>query len=187
MKGVLFKYDANPHSPELRDNRRGCGLPDPDFWSNEIPVWAICGPYVRQGLEPGDIVFFLPYPRRVRQVDRGLPDFVCTGVLVVGDFIDDAAGVRSDRRLSRDYRRKYFSDLRGHLRDDRERAPRTESVRGKKIVLGDRRRSKWLCGDGTALQDLTALGMSSLDLGKRRVPYMRNEAAVERLYRELIT
>lgn len=61
MKGVLFKYDADPNDSELKDYQSAChsiycGIRDPDFWSNDVPVWGICGPYVRTNLEKGDMV-----------------------------------------------------------------------------------------------------------------------------------
>ena len=65
MKGVLFNYDADPCDPLMGDNQADsgadiCGMMDPDFWTNEVPIWSICGPYVRQGLKKGDMIFFLP-------------------------------------------------------------------------------------------------------------------------------
>ncbi|MCX6653525.1 MAG: hypothetical protein NTY03_00230, partial [Candidatus Bathyarchaeota archaeon] len=63
MVGILFKYDADPQDEWLKDKRdtKICaGFCDPDFFTNPFPIWSICGPYVRNTLRRGDVVFFLP-------------------------------------------------------------------------------------------------------------------------------
>ena len=84
MKGILFKYDANPYDPLLKDKRddKECkGFIDPDFWSNPFPVWSICGPYARSSLTNGSVIFFLPTMSSWK--DAGIYDYICTGMLVV--------------------------------------------------------------------------------------------------------
>lgn len=78
----LFKYGADPKSPDLYDSRADhCDLMDPDFVSNDQPVWSICGPYVRKNLEKGDVLFFLPQKSRLIKAGSR-PEYICTGVLV---------------------------------------------------------------------------------------------------------
>ncbi len=86
---MLFKYNANPQSRELRDNADDqCGLVDPDFWTNEVPVWAMCGPYVRESLEPGDALVFVPHKRSL--VLAGMaPNYIYAGIMVVSHVVPD--------------------------------------------------------------------------------------------------
>lgn len=190
MKGVLFKYQANPDSPDLRDCKDDdiCGIADPDFWTNKHPdtyVWAVCGPYVRMGLEKGDVLFFLPQLSSIRKAGLGHTDYICTGVLVAADFTDSSK-IKTDSRFTSRYRGEYAADLKAHLRNKKE-AKRTKDIRGDNIVIGNPPRSKWLGRKGAIVKDVLPEGtLRAWDLKKMRIPYINDSAKVKVLYRSVM-
>jgi hypothetical protein len=188
MKSFLFKYDADPRDEDLKDElgllRCGGkgGVRDPDFWSNEFPVWAICGPYYRASLRKGDVVFFVPKMSSVRMA--GLRDLICSGFLVVAEKVPDANSVMMDDRLTNTYRERYKADLIGHLKNDR---PRTRIIRQQNFIVGDRTRSRWLGRSQEHLGVILAdLGLHDLakKLSCRRIPSL-NENQTRKLYEKL--
>jgi hypothetical protein len=158
-RSALFKYDADPYDNDLRDKSPCCSLPDPDFWSNTVPVWALCGPYHRAKLEPGDMIFFVPKIDAIRKA--GLRDYIFSGVLVVGEKPSNVHEVARHRFLREGYVRHYRRDLRAHLEDDRKRnRERTRSLRSTNFIVGDKRRSFWLGRNGPNVkQVLKSLGL----------------------------
>lgn len=189
MKGFLFKYDADPAHKNLKDQLGsfdcGCthGIRDPDFWSNECPVWAICGPYHRISLQKKDVVFFVPKKRSIRIA--GLSDYICSGILVVEERIPDARKVKVDDRLTQRYRESYKADLDAHLKNDK---PRTRIVRPKNFIIGDKLRSKWLGKNKIYLrQILENLGFHEIKvkLSDRRIPSL-SENQTRKLYDALL-
>jgi hypothetical protein len=158
-RSALFKYDADPYDNDLRDKSPCCSLPDPDFWSNTVPVWALCGPYHRAKLEPGDMIFFIPKIDAIRKA--GLKDHIFSGVLVVGEKLLEVDEVARHRFLREDYTRHYRRDLRAHLEDDRKRnRERTRSLRSTNFIVGDKRHSFWLGRNGPNVrQVLKSLGL----------------------------
>jgi len=143
-KGFIFKYSADPDDPLMKDELGtssvcGLGLRDPDFWSNDFPVWAVCGPYYRNALFPGDIIFFAPKKSATRKA--WLDDYVCTGILVVAEKLPCSENVMADTRLTSEYRKNYRSDLTAHLKRDRAR---TKKTRPRNFVLGDSSKSIWI-------------------------------------------
>lgn len=184
MKAVLFKYDANPNYRDLRDGADNrCGLVDPDFRSNGVPIWAVCGPYVRQRLQVGDILFFLPHKRRI--VEAGLkPRYICTGVLVVSHTIDDSDQLIADSRINERYKRKYLESLRSHVSHDKQR---TGNIRRLKIILGSRDKSKWLGREGPVMEVVYGrLGLDATNLSNRRIPYIDKPELVQDLYEAVV-
>lgn len=185
MKGFLFKYDADSADENLKD-QFGCvgcgctrGIRDPDFWSNECPVWAICGPYYRASLQKEDVVFFVPKKRSIRKA--GLADYICSGVLVVEEKIPDAKKVMVDDRLTQRYRESYEADLDAHLKNDK---PRTRIVRPKNFIIGDKLTSKWLGKHEIYLrQILENLGFHNIKtkLSDRRIPSL-NQNQTRQIY-----
>jgi len=77
LTSALFKYKAKASNALLRDESPCGQIRDPDFWSNPVPVWAVCGPYYRSHLAIGDIVFFIPQKKSLR--DAGFHDYIFTG------------------------------------------------------------------------------------------------------------
>ena len=187
-KGVLFKYEANPMSPELRDCRDEeiCGITDPDFWTNEKRgtfVWSVCGPYVRSRLQVGDILFFLPMLSSLEKA--GFGDYVCTGVLIVEELIDEHM-IREYPSIVEVYKRQYAADLRKHRNSPRE-SERTKRIRGKNIVIGHPPRSIWFGRRGPILKDILPKGtLGPEDLRKMRIPYIRDPSKVRELYRRIV-
>lgn len=142
-KGFIFKYSADADDPLLRDKlgtTSVCGveLRDPDFWSNACPVWAICGPYYREALDPGDFVFFLPKQTAIRKAK--LDDYICTGVLVVQERLPGPEFVMTDTRLTKEYKKRYNVDLAAHLKTDKAR---TRKIRPCNFIVGNSSKSKW--------------------------------------------
>jgi len=185
-KGLIFKYNADPGDPLMKDKISrticGLGLRDPDFWSNDYPVWAICGPYYRKALESRDVVFFVP--KRAAIGKARLDDYICTGILVVRDKLS-REDVKVDSGLTQSYKARYEVDLDAHLRKDNAR---TRRLRPLNFILGDSSKSKWF---GRNMKYLRAL-LQELDLQNiaerlsiRRIPYLEEEQA-RNLYRELV-
>jgi hypothetical protein len=190
MKGVLFKYGADPKSPELYDSKSDhCDLMDPDFVSNKQPVWSICGPYVRQKLEQGDVLFFIP--QKDRLIRAGLPpNYICTGVLVVSAIIKHGGRRLDDPRITEKYRRQYVWSYKRHLKGngkemgDEKRAPRTAKIRGFNIILGDPEKSIWLRRPWPPVEPVyRGVGLPPEYLSYQRIPYVKNAGAVEKLYK----
>lgn len=189
MKGFLFKYDADPRDENLSDRigyvSCGCriGLRDPDFWSNDYPVWAICGPYYRTSLQRGDVVFFVP--KRSSSRKAGLEDYICAGMLVVNDKISDSKKVMTDGRLTERYKRRYQTDLNEHLKRDR---PRTRRVRPKNFTIGNQSKSRWLGKHKNYLSSIletSGLNVIAKKLSQRRIPRL-NKIQTSALYDALI-
>lgn len=161
-RSALFKYDANPTSKDLRDKSPCCSIPDPDFWSNTVPVWALCGPYHRAKLEVGDTIFFIPKIDAIRKA--GLKNYIFSGVLVVGEKLSSVDEVARHRFLRESYVRRYRRDLRTHLKDDRNRkCERTRRLRSTNFIVGDKRRSFWLGRNGPDVKQV----LKSVDLHRQ--------------------
>ena len=185
MKGIIFKYDANPSRwSDLRDGAdNGCGLEDPDFSTNGFPVWAICGPYARKGVKPGDTLFFVPKMKGLREAGLGDRGYFCTGILCVAEIVGDEQTLQRDNRFSEAYKRKYTSSLKDHLRGDKER---TKGIRPYGIVVGDPGSSRWLGREGySKAHAFREVGLTHEDLSARRVSYLGPEQAA-RLYELLL-
>jgi len=187
-KGFIFKYHADPYDSNMRDKlgtARGCGLAirDPDFWSNDYPVWAVCGPYYRKVLGTGDIVFFVPIRAAIRKA--GLDGYVCTGILVVAEKLPGPEAVMLDPRLTKEYKKKYRADLTAHLEKDNVR---TKKIRSCNFVLGDSSKSKWFGRNQKYLYTtLQELGLHSIagKLSFQRIPPLK-EQQVRSLYKRLV-
>lgn len=155
-KGILWKYDADFDDPFLRD-RGNC--PDPDFASNNFPVWAICAPYKRKSLRKRDVVFFIP-----QKQTKNFDGYLCGGILVVKESIATFEEALRDARLTFDYRERYRIDMNDHLCDDEKRGKiRTKQTRPKNLVLGDPKSSLWFGKGGAKIEPLL------LSLGLRDV------------------
>jgi len=174
-KGFIFKYSADADDPLLRDKLGttsicGVGLRDPDFWSNACPVWAICGPYYRKALDPGDIVFFVPKQAALRKAM--LDDYVCTGTLVVEEKLPCSEVVMADARLAKEYKKRYKVDLAAHLETDKAR---TKKIRSCNFIVGNSSRSKWFGRNeeylGAMLQELGIQNVNA-KISARRVPVL---------------
>lgn len=153
---------------------------------DDFPVWAVCGPYYREALDPGDVVFFAPKKSATRKA--GLDDYVCTGILVVAEKLPCSKDVMADPRLTSEYKKKYRSDLAAHLRRDREQAPRTEKIRPCNFVLGDKSKSEWIGRNQEYLRtalDQAGLHGIAMKLSFRRIPALK-EQDVRSLYRRLV-
>lgn len=146
IKGVIFRYSADPYDPMMKDkesicSEEGCALRDPDFWINSVPVWGICGPWIRTSLNVGDLVFFVPIKKSWEKA--GLNDYICTGILVVSQVLNDKKEVLDESRLTATYKRSWEKDLEIHLERDGREAPRTVNIRGKNYIIGDKTKSIW--------------------------------------------
>lgn len=184
MKGVVWKYLAKSDDPDLKDEmgRAGCRVlnPDPEFWQHKFPVWAICGPRVRVGLQVGDVLFFTPTKRKCKEA--GVDDYLCTGYLTVGELIPDSATLLKDLRFTSRYKENYRVDLKKHLADD---GKTTARQRGRNIVVGDPRRSAWLGRSGIPMgKALRQARIRGVRLDSRRVRDLTAQEA-ERICRVL--
>ncbi len=180
MKGIVWKYYPDITDPDLKDEmgRYGCAVanPDPDFWENRFPMWAICGPWVRASLEPGDVIFFSPALRRSRKAN--FPDYVCAGYLTVASLLQDNESLMAHPEVSARYKNNYKRDLQAHLADD---TPRTARLRSRNIVIGDPDQSRWFGRHGPELgMALSGVRIRDLDIYSRRVRNLSGEEA-ERL------
>lgn len=175
MKGVIWKYQATPDDPELKDGMRrmGCRVlnPDPDFWENRFPVWAICGSLVRRTLAKGDVLVFTPIASacHAARVAR----YLCTGYLTVKEILPNDKALLRDRRFTARYRRNYRMDLRDHLADDEES---TRKQRPQCIIVGDPHRSQWFGRNGPNLSSVVnAAKIRNLNLDSRRIRDLTND------------
>lgn len=153
MRGTLFKYNANPTDPLLKDRRNDklCrGFVDPDFWSHEFPIWSVCGPYVRSSLKEGDVVFFSPCKESWEEA--GLPDYICTGMLIVGKKLEKNKFLNMPE-IVQGYKNNYKTSLNKHLVRDRVEAPKTEKIRDKNIIIGASG-SNWFGKNNDILSDV---------------------------------
>ena len=186
VKGYVFKYSAESDSimKDKLGTAKACGrgLRDPDFWSNDCPVWAVCGPYCRQSLDRGDVIFFAPKKGAIKRAK--LADFVCTGILVVDRKIDNSESVLLDTQLTEDYKKRYCKDLAAHLKKDKKRS---KIIRSRNFVVGDSQKSVWLGKNNCYLCDLAdELEIQSIKgkLSLRRIPAL-NDQEVRVLYKTL--
>lgn len=187
-KGFIFKYSADADDPHLRDKlgtTSVCrvGLRDPDFWSNACPVWAICGPYYRKVLDPGDIVFFIPKQAATREAM--LDDYICTGTLVVEEKLPCPKAVMTDARLTKEYKKRYEVNLAAHLETDKAR---TKKIRPRNFIIGNQSKSKWFGRNEKYLSTmLQELGIQSVNakISARRVPAL-SQVDAESLYNRLL-
>jgi hypothetical protein len=204
-KGIIRKYDANPDSEYLED--KGV-IPDPDFWSNEqdsgdtVPIWAVCGTNRRPSLEEGEVIFFTPMKETYDEFNE-LNEYICTGVMVVDEFIESYQTLSEDERIDDKYKMGYFVDLIDHiLHEDivkegsRERDELMEKIeaeqkvrsrldkRVQKIALGDPERSVWFGRNKVPFkQILEQCGLADIadELSDRRKT-INNHDAVSKLY-----
>ena len=187
MKGVLFKYDADPTDSLMRDHQAICGasicgMMDPDFWTNQVPVWGICGPYVRQKLKLGDILFYLPKIGSLQKA--GLNEYICTGILAVQTLLKNSDSVIVDSQLTENYKKEYIEDLENHLRQDKQK---TKQIRGKNFVKGNSEESYWLGRNSILLKQVLSESniLDPIKLGYQKIPYL-NQNQTLTLYNKLV-
>ena len=151
-----MRYHADYLDDYLCDKGK---LRDPDFFTNQVgngsqrravPTWTVCGPYIRQGLRTGDVVFFVP--AKIVWKEASLDRYICTGLLVVDNVVrDDKALLAEHPELTKDFKRLYTSDLKNHLKRDR---PLTKRVRPTHIILGNATDSVWFGRNSLNLLDV---------------------------------
>jgi len=188
IKGFIFKYRADSKDNYMKDTlgtKRDCGLGlrDPDFWSNDFPVWGVCGPYYRKALDIGDVIFFAP--KKVSITEAGLSDYICTGILVVANVLPSLECVMADARLTVKYKEKYKADLDAHLKKDKER---TKKVRPCNFIIGEVSKSRWFGKNKnrlTCILQKSALQNVASKLSIRRIPSL-NKEQVRRIYKQLM-
>jgi hypothetical protein len=178
MKGIIWKYHAKTDAPDLRDEmgRTGCRVlnPDPDFWENGFPVWAVCGPMARARLEACDALFFVPTSETSRAA--GVGESVCTGYLVVKEILPSDLALLADPRFTPRYKENYRVDLKAHLKDD---PGRTRVQRQQNIIVGDPASSRWLGRKGVPMpKAIRDLGIRSLNLKVRLIRTLTGEEAL---------
>ena len=174
MKGVLFKYTADPTNELLKDNRDFdvCkGFSDPDFWTNPFPVWSICGPYIRQSLSGSDVVFFLP--SKASYLQAGYTDYLCSGVLVVDKVVSKDTFLTM-AEVSDLYKRDYKKNLDAHINRSEE-APRTRRIRDKNIVIGDIEKSRWFGKNDLSLRNILIKLKIFKDLEVQRIKNLTSQ------------
>jgi hypothetical protein len=184
VQGFLFKYQADTSDRFLRD--KGPYISDPDFWSNSVAVWAVCGVYFRKGLKPGDVLFFMPQKRTYPQ---GMSPYRFTGFLTCSKKIDGSS-LRFFSRISANYAKRYRTSLAEHLALDR---PATKKIRPANVVIGtaSNQTSRWF-GDqpipAQPLMEETSLEEQLAALGMRNnnIPPL-NEAQAVKLLRRLVS
>jgi hypothetical protein len=147
VRGFLFKYQAALTDDFLRD--KGPHISDPDFWSNSMPVWAVCGVYFRKGLEPDDVLFFIPQKRSYPQ---GMSPYHFTGFLTCS-MKTDGRSLRSLGGISVDFAGRYQISLDEHLALDK---PKTKKIRASNVVIGtkDSESSRWFGDHSIPVQPL---------------------------------
>ncbi len=142
-------------------------------------MWALC----QEEGQAGDILFFVPKMRGLREVGLGDRGYFCTGVLFVAEIIGSEQTLQRDNRFSEAYKRKYSSSLKSHLRGDKER---TKGIRPYGIVVGDPEKSRWLGREGySRAHAFREVGLTHEDLSARRVSHLGPEEAA-RLYKLLL-
>ncbi len=166
MAGRVIRYKADKHHPLLYDENDLHYNPDPDFTSNSMPVWAICGPEIRNLLRSGDVLFFTP--KRSHQPKEWVvtgTQYRCTGVLTVLE-VRDAEFVFNDSRLDSGFRSRYRKDLRRHeigRVGSSKRMNRIRRLLPQNFIYGDPSRSIWKGPSGPSLPPLVKrLGLGEL-------------------------
>ena len=183
MKAIFFKYHADHTKRDLRDGAENiCGLIDPDFRSHELPIWSVCGPYVRKTLEIGDVVFFLPIKSKAKKAGiwNGYSSF--TGVLVVDKTLTNMAQLLQDPKISSSYKRKYKRSLLNHLNGDRLQ---TRNIRPQRIILGSKAKSMWIWPKQKFHVSEFSNVLDLRDFAKRRVPFLVDKKKIKSLYHKL--
>jgi len=120
---------------------------------------------VRATLKEGDVLFFTPTISRARRAQ--VPEYLCTGYLVVSEILPNSSPLLSDPRFTDRYKDNYRKDLNNHLRGDPEI---TRAQRPKRIVVGDRRLSIWFGRRGRPLEVAAKdAGLRKFNIRSRRV------------------
>lgn len=184
VRGFLFKYQADTSDSYLRD--QGPHISDPDFWSNSMPVWSVCGVYFRKRLEPGDVLFFMP---KKRSYPLGMSPYRFTGFLTCSEK-SDSRSLRSLRGISADFARLYRISLGEHLALDK---PKTKKIRPFNIVIGakDGESSRWF-GDGSIpvqplLKETGLMGqLAAMEGRNNNIPVLDDTQTVK-LLRKLVS
>lgn len=187
MGDLIWKYKTDAET----DHLAGVGpCPEPDFWSNKHPIWAICGPQRRAGRERNSRIFFVTQKDTAEHV----PDYTVAGVMTVKEILD-FQDLIMDPQISATWKVKYLHDLghkdhlpRGLLNDHTQ----TTKQRIQNIIIGDSDESAWFGINGPTLptllnqtdieieSELTTRQLAdiSADDGNRMFEYLTNTVEV---------
>jgi len=141
MAGKIHRYEVAEESPLLP----GIGpFPEPDFWSNEVPIMAICEPTLRAGRKRGDWIFHVPKKGEVQNNTQ----YQVTGILKVSELLNSNQ-IYKDSRFNEEWTRRFKIDIAnsehvvGDLISNSERSKITARQRVTNHLIGDPEESAW--------------------------------------------
>lgn len=152
MSGKIHRYKILEESALLP----GVGpFPEPDFWSNEFPIMAICEPGIRAGQDIGDWIFHVP---KTEETTTG-PKYQVTGMLKIKEKLD-AREIIQSKRFDQEWIKQFKIDLAdcGHLIDDLldNGNENISTIQGRVTnhLIGCPERSKWFGASGVDIRDV---------------------------------
>lgn len=167
MSGVIHRYEVLEKSALLP----GVGeFPEPDFWSLDVPIMAICEPGLRSELGVGDWVFHVPKKGETDNVD-----YQVTGMLKINEIVT-AKHLIESQQFGEEWTRRFKIELAdcGHLvdalLDGSDAQLRTAQRRVKNHLLGDPDDSAWYGASGESIQTIAQdIGVQLGSFGGPRV------------------
>lgn len=152
MTGKIHRYEVLEESALLP----GVGpFPEPDYWSHDFPVMAICEPGIRSSQDVGDWVFHVP---KKNQFSLS-PEYQVTGMMKIDKMMDSREIIKSNE-FEEDWIRRFKIDLAdcGHLIDDLldKGNKKITSVQGRVTnhLIGDPEESMWFGATGVSIHDI---------------------------------
>lgn len=151
MSGVIHRYEVLEQSALLP----GIGeFPEPDFWSLDAPIMAICEPQLRDDVDQGDWVFHVPKKGQTDGVD-----YQVTGMLKIDETLT-AKQLIENTRFSEEWTRRFKIELAdcGHLVDallnGSNQQIQMAQLRVKNHLLGDSDDSMWFGASGESIRSV---------------------------------
>jgi hypothetical protein len=167
MAGVIHRYEVLEQSALLP----GIGeFPEPDFWSLDVPIMAICEPQLRNDLQEGDWVFHVPKKGETSGVD-----YQVAGILKIDEIVT-AKQIIESQRYGEEWTRRFKIELAdcGHLvdalLDGSKSQVRMAQLRVKNHLLGDPDESSWFGASGENIQKIAQnIGVQLGSFGGQRI------------------
>lgn len=175
MSGVIHRYEILEQSALLP----GVGeFPEPDFWSLNVPILAICEPQLREDLHEGDWVFHVPKKGETSGVD-----YQVTGLLKVDEILT-AKQIIDSQRFGEEWTRRFKIELAdcGHLidalLDGSDSQIRMAQLRVQNHLLGDPNKSSWFGASGESIQTIAQdIGVQLGSFGGQRIKMLSDSDA----------
>lgn len=182
MVGIIHRYDILEQSALLPGKGE---IPEPDFWSLDVPILAICEPKLRRSVGVGDWVFHVPKKGETDGVN-----YQVTGMLKIDETVT-AKQLIENERFGDEWTRRFKIELAdcGHLvdalLDGSSEQIRMAQLRVKNHLLGNPNKSKWFGASGESIHTIAeAVGVELGSFGGPRIEALSDSGA-EKLAAEI--